>query len=115
MPNPLYDRLFGNETAQDAPFLHIPGAETVTYGAFRDRTAQFAHVLTDLGLSPGDRLAAQVEKSPEALIVYAACAQTGVVFLPLNTAYTPSELSYFIQNSGAALVVADASGALAIS
>jgi malonyl-CoA/methylmalonyl-CoA synthetase len=46
-----------------------------------------------IGLAPGDRLAAQVEKSPQALALYAACAQAGVVFLPLNTAYTVDELS----------------------
>jgi acyl-CoA synthetase (AMP-forming)/AMP-acid ligase II len=37
---------------------------------------------------PGDRLAAQVEKSPEALALYAGCVQAGAIFLPLNTAYT---------------------------
>jgi malonyl-CoA/methylmalonyl-CoA synthetase len=44
-------------------------------------------------LKPGDRLAAQIEKSPEALALYAACAQAGVIFLPLNTAYTVDELT----------------------
>jgi malonyl-CoA/methylmalonyl-CoA synthetase len=49
-----------------------------------------------------------VEKSPDALALYAACVQAGIVFLPLNTAYTVDELSYFIENSGARLVVCDA-------
>jgi malonyl-CoA/methylmalonyl-CoA synthetase len=52
-------------------------------------------------------LAAQVHKSPEALALYAACVQAGVVFLPLNTAYTVDELTYFIENSGARMVVCD--------
>jgi acyl-CoA synthetase (AMP-forming)/AMP-acid ligase II len=64
--------------------------------------AQIAHALTEAGLKPGDRLAAQIGKSPEALALYAACVQAGIViFLPLNTAYTVDELSYFIENSGA--------------
>jgi malonyl-CoA/methylmalonyl-CoA synthetase len=54
-------------------------------------------------------LAAQVHKSPEALALYAACVQSGVVFLPLNTAYKADELSYFISDSGAKLVVCDES------
>jgi malonyl-CoA/methylmalonyl-CoA synthetase len=62
--------------------------------------------MTALGLTAGDRLAAQIEKSPEALAVYAASTQTGVIFLPLNTGYTASELDYFIGNSGAKLVLA---------
>jgi malonyl-CoA/methylmalonyl-CoA synthetase len=49
--------------------------------------ARFAHALT-AGPGPGDRLAAQIHKSPEALALYAACVQAGVIFLPLNTAYT---------------------------
>ena len=57
-------------------------------------------------LGTGRSLAAQIEKSPEALAVYAACAQTGVIFLPLNTGYTAAELDYFIGNSGAKLVLA---------
>ncbi|WP_425100172.1 malonate--CoA ligase [Tropicibacter sp. S64] len=105
--NPLYDRLFGAHAGRDTPFLHLPSGETLSHDAFLRSVAQLAHVLVGQGLAPGDRLAAQVEKSPEALALYAACAQTGVVFLPLNTAYTRDELSYFIKNSGARLVVGD--------
>ena len=55
--------------------------------------------MLQLKLKPGDRVAAQIEKSPEALALYAACAQAGLVFLPLNTAYTVDELAYFIDSS----------------
>ena len=65
-------------------------------------------MINDLGLVVGDRLAVQVEKSAAALALYAACVQSGVIFLPLNTAYTPAEVSYFVGDSGAKLVVADA-------
>lgn len=79
----------------------------ISHAAFLGQAARLAHVATNLGLKPGDRVAAQVEKSPEALALYAACAQAGLIFLPLNTAYTADELSYFIDNSGAALIVCD--------
>ena len=71
--------------------------------------AKIAGALVSTGLAPGDRLAAQVEKSAEALALYAACVQAGVIFLPLNTAYTEEELAYFVEDSGAALLVCDAS------
>ncbi|MBB94166.1 MAG: malonyl-CoA synthase [Rhodobacteraceae bacterium] len=109
MANPLYDRLFGAHAGKSTPFLILPDGSTLTHADFIGRAAQIAHVLTELGLEPGDRLAAQVDKSPEALAVYAACAQAGVVFLPLNTGYTVDELTYFIDNSGARLVVCDGS------
>ena len=53
-------------------------------------------MIEQLGLVVGDRLAAQIEKSAEGLALYAACIQSGVIFLPLNTAYTPAEISYFV-------------------
>ena len=107
MTNPLYDQLFGKYADQTTPFLYTADGAVITHDAFLKRTAQVAHVLVAHGLAPGDRVAAQVEKSPMALMLYAACVQAGVVFLPLNTAYTTGELQYFIENSGARLVVCD--------
>jgi malonyl-CoA/methylmalonyl-CoA synthetase len=107
MSNPLFDRLFGKHAGQTTPFLHLADGTTLSHDAFLRQTAQIAHALTSLDLAPGDRLAAQIEKSPQALALYAACAQTGVVFLPLNTGYTTDELTYFVDNSGAKCVVCD--------
>ncbi|NHM19387.1 malonate--CoA ligase [Tritonibacter mobilis] len=107
MANPLYDRLFGAHSGKTTPFLHLPDGRVLTHQNFLERIAQIAHVLTQRGLTPGDRVAVQVEKSPEALALYGACVQAGLIFLPLNTAYTADELSYFIENSGASLVVCD--------
>ncbi|WP_422074547.1 malonate--CoA ligase [Tranquillimonas rosea] len=107
MANPLYDTLFGCHAGSGAPFLRLPDGRTVTYGAFLVRAARFAHVLSGLGAEPGARVAVQVEKSADALALYAACAQAGLIFLPLNTGYTPAELSYFVENSGAAIFVCD--------
>ncbi|MGY3436661.1 MULTISPECIES: malonate--CoA ligase [unclassified Marinovum] len=107
MTNPLYDRLFGAHAGKTTPFLHLPNGETLSHQDFLASAARLAHAMTDSGLKPGDRVAAQVEKSPQALALYAACAQAGLVFLPLNTAYTVAELGYFIENSGAALIVCD--------
>ncbi|WP_299985058.1 malonyl-CoA synthase [uncultured Ruegeria sp.] len=108
MGNPLYDRLFGIHAGKDTPFLHLPDGQALTHAGFLDMAARFANALTGLELEPGDRVAVQVEKSAEALALYAACAQAGLIFLPLNTGYTAQELIYFIENSGASLVVCDA-------
>ena len=107
MTNPLFDALFGAHAGSERPFLILGDGTPVTYGEFLRLTARFANAITALGLEPGDRLAVQIEKSPEALAVYAACVQAGVIFLPLNTAYTPAEIAYFVGNSGARLVIAD--------
>ena len=105
MANPLYDRLFGTHRGSSAPFLHLADGQVITYQDFLEMAAQIAHVLTQTGLKAGDRVAVQVEKSPQALAVYAACVQAGMIFLPLNTGYTVDEISYFVENSGAALIL----------
>ncbi|MDP4991126.1 MAG: AMP-binding protein, partial [Marivita lacus] len=105
MANLLYDTLFGRHAGRTTPFLHLPDGTTLTHDTFLRMAARYANAMTAAGLLPGDRLAAQIEKSPEALAVYAACAQAGVIFLPLNTGYTSAELDYFIGNSGAKLVL----------
>ena len=107
MANPLYDGLFGAHAGNTTAFLYLPDGQVITHQSFLETAAQIAHVMTTKGLEPGDRVAVQVEKSPEALALYAACAQAGLVFLPLNTAYTVDELTYFIENSGARLIVCD--------
>ncbi|SFO32884.1 malonyl-CoA/methylmalonyl-CoA synthetase [Roseovarius lutimaris] len=115
MANPLYDMLFGRHAGQTAPFLYLADGSALSYDAFLRLTAQYAHSFRDAGLAPGDRLAAQVEKSPQALAVYAACVQAGIVFLPLNTGYTADELAYFVTDSGARLLLCDSAKADALA
>lgn len=68
-------------------------------------TAQIANLLGSLELPEGSRVAVQVEKSVEALILYLATLRAGFVFLPLNTAYQSAEIEYFIGNAEPAVVV----------
>src|SRR6056297_482697 len=107
MSNPLYDALFAPHAGQDTPFLHLLDGSTISYAEFVEHAAQNANALTALGVKPGDRVAVHIQKSPQALALYAGCIQAGAVFLPLNTAYTATELEYFVGDSGAALFVCD--------
>ncbi|WP_313388718.1 malonate--CoA ligase [Achromobacter aegrifaciens] len=68
-------------------------------------TACLANLLTSLDLPAGSRVAVQVEKSPEALLLYLATLRAGLVYLPLNTAYRESEIEYFLGNAEPAVVV----------
>lgn len=68
-------------------------------------TAMLANLLQSLRLPAGARIAAQVEKSVEALVLYLATLRAGYVFLPLNTAYQSAEIEYFIGNAEPAVVV----------
>ncbi|MDB2422200.1 malonyl-CoA synthase [Paracoccaceae bacterium] len=109
MANPLYDKLFGRHAGKTTPFLNLPDGQVRCHDAFLRLVARLCHALVMAGLTPGDRLAAQIEKSEHALAVYAACVQSGIVFLPLNTAYTAAEVAYFVENSGAKILLCDSS------
>jgi malonyl-CoA/methylmalonyl-CoA synthetase len=92
------------ETAEKV-FLEGLDGNTFTYHRFFALTARLAHALRGCGVKPGDRVAVQVDKSPEALALYVACVRAGAVYLPLNTAYTASEVDYFVQDAEPRLVV----------
>ena len=81
------------------------------YYSWRDLdrgTAMLANFLQSLDLPAGSRIAVQVEKSVEALMLYLATLRAGYVFLPLNTAYQSAEIDYFLGNAEPAVVVCDA-------
>ncbi|MDE2616729.1 MAG: malonyl-CoA synthase [Burkholderiales bacterium] len=71
-------------------------------------TAMLANLLKSLDLPAGSRIAVQVEKSVEAMMLYLATLRAGYVFLPLNTAYQSAEIEYFIANAEPAVVVCSA-------
>jgi malonyl-CoA/methylmalonyl-CoA synthetase len=105
--NPLFDQLVKPLAARDSVFLIDPSGKEVSGKALFETAMSFAAALAKLGLKPGDRMAVQVEKTPEALALYCAALAAGVIFLPLNTAYTADEVAYFVADSGASLLVGD--------
>ena len=68
-------------------------------------SAMLANLLEGLNIPKGARIAVQVEKSVEAMVLYLATVRAGFVFLPLNTAYQSAEIQYFIENAEPAVVV----------
>lgn len=102
----LYDRLTA-AGAPDAPFLEPQDSEAIRYRDLDAETARLANALRAAGVSPGDRVLVQTEKSPRALLLYLAALRAGAIHLPLNTGYTQAEASYFVEDAGPALIVCD--------
>ena len=88
-------------------FATCDDGRTFTRADFWSIAGRMASTLTSAGAKPGDRIAVQVEKSIEALALFWACVRGGFIFLPLNTAYTPSEISYFLNDAEAFAFVVD--------
>ncbi len=100
-------QLFANRFPHD---LSQPALETheglhYSWHDLLAASARIAHLLTSLKLPAGSRVAVQVEKSPEALMLYLATLRAGLVYLPLNPAYQKAEMAYFIANAEPAVVV----------
>jgi malonyl-CoA/methylmalonyl-CoA synthetase len=107
MSENLFSKIAARLADEDAAFIRHPGGETLSYGQAIARAAQFANVLAQAGVEPGDRVAAQVEKSADALLLYLGCLRAGAVFLPLNTGYTGPELAYFLGDAEPRVFVVD--------
>ncbi|PTE23527.1 malonyl-CoA synthase [Cereibacter changlensis JA139] len=115
MPNPLYDALFAPLEGRTSDLLILPDGSRLSGDAFLRLVARQAHALRAAGVEPGDRIAVQVGKSPEALAVYGASVALGAVFLPLNTAYTAGEIDYFLGNATPRIFLCDGTKAEALA
>ena len=76
-----------------------------TWNDIERATARLANVLDSLDLPPSSRIAVQAEKSVESLLFYLAVLRAGHVYLPLNTAYKPDEVAYFLTDAEPAVFV----------
>ena len=88
-----------SKDADNRRFAELEDGRHYTYAHVEQVSARFAATLVGMGVLPGDRVAAQVEKSIEAFLLYLATLRAGAVFLPLNTAYTPAEIEYFLTDA----------------
>ena len=68
-------------------------------------SGRYARILAVHGAKPGERVAVQVETSPENIALYLASLKLGTIYLPLNTAYTDTELSYFLSDAKPAVLL----------
>ena len=89
----------------EQPCLLIPDGPVIHYDDLDAASARIAHALTAAGARPGDRVAAQVDKCWEVLALYLACLRAGFVYLPLNTGYQKSELSYLFGDAEPSVIV----------
>jgi len=95
------------EQAGETPVFVENGAVRLRYRELDAAVAGWAAALAGLGARPGDRVLVQAEKSVESALLYLAALRAGLVYVPLNPAYTAAELAYFVADSEPALIFAE--------
>lgn len=89
----------------DHSFIRTATGTALSYRALREQSGRFASALRTRRVVPGDRVAVQVDKSIDAVLLYIACLREGAVFVPINVANTPSEVEYFLRDARPRLAV----------
>jgi malonyl-CoA/methylmalonyl-CoA synthetase len=98
-PNFLFDGLLAGRSMDNRPLMRLTDGTTWTYADVVAMSGRLASFLQSQGVQAGDRVAVQVDKSVEAIALYLATIRAGGVFLPLNSAYTRAEVSYFLEDA----------------
>jgi malonyl-CoA/methylmalonyl-CoA synthetase len=110
----LYDFLAaGFPTDRARPCFLLADGTALSYGALEHAAGQGAVLLAAKGVRPGDRVAFQGAKCPQAVMLYLAVLKAGGVFVPLNMAYTGAEVQYFLGDCEPVLFVTDAAAFIA--
>lgn len=107
LKNNLWDLMRSLAPSNDRCFAKLNDGRTVSYADVEKAAARYANALVGLGVRPGDRVAVQVEKTIEAILLYLGCLRAGAIFLPLNAAYTNAEIEYFLGDAAPRLFICD--------
>lgn len=91
----------------DGPLLVTADGPGLSYGQAATGAQRYRRALRRLGVERGDRVAVQVEKSPDAVLVYLACLQLGAVYVPLNPGYTAGEVAHVVADAQPRVVIVD--------
>ena len=109
IPQRTLPRLLAQRAADlgNKPFILFEDRR-IGYTEFDQLSNRVANGFTRLGVQRGDHVAFLLNNSPEVLLVYFALFKLGAVAVPLNVAAKGELLVYFLEQSGATMLVADA-------
>jgi malonyl-CoA/methylmalonyl-CoA synthetase len=111
MSGNLYDLLASRFPAdRSRPCFILSDGREISYGDVEAGACRVAARLIAEGAAPGDRVALQAEKSPEVIMVYLGALMAGAAFVPLNSAYTRTEIDYFLGNAEPKVFITDPPG-----
>jgi len=101
---------WGNPADCNRPLLMTSDGTRFSYADAWRESARIANYLAASGLEPGDRITIQAPKSPQAVWLYLACLRAGYIYQPLNEAYQPKELEFFVNDAEPRVIVCAPAG-----
>jgi malonyl-CoA/methylmalonyl-CoA synthetase len=106
----LFATIEGRIVDPSLPFLITETGTVFSYGDMLAESGRYANAIASLGVKIGDRVAVQTGKQVHSVWLYLACLRVGAIYLPLNPAYTPAEVAYFVLDAEPALMVCEPTG-----
>ena len=101
---------WGKLADRERPLMTAQNGAIFSYADAWHESARIANYLTQTGVKPGDRITVQTSKSPQAVWLYLACLRAGFIYHPLNDAYQPAELEFFVNDAEPRVIVCDPAG-----
>lgn len=86
------------------------GDSVMTYAQLQEDANRLSHVLRELGVKRGTRVAIVLPQRPEVAVCHIACHQLGAIAMPMSVLFGPEALAYRLQDSAALIAITDASG-----
>jgi long-chain acyl-CoA synthetase len=87
------------------PALRL-GDAIVSYGALDDASARVAELLRARGVQPGERVGVMLPNVPQFAFAYYGVLRAGGVVVPMNVLLKQREVSFYLSDSGAKVLLA---------
>jgi acyl-CoA synthetase (AMP-forming)/AMP-acid ligase II len=100
----VLDRVLAADPEREAL---VTRTRRLTYGALDAEANRAARALAELGIRPGDRVAASLPNDADVVVAFHGAMRLGAVWLGVNQALAPPEKRYLLADSGASLLLAD--------
>lgn len=107
VPAGVFDVLRGPVAADPAAPALVTRSARLSYGEMDQRCGQAAAALHDLGVRPGDRIAASLPNDADLVLAFHGAMRLGAIWVGINQALAPPEKAYILNDSGASLLLAD--------
>ena len=101
----LFSRCLRGDDNNGGKIAVHAGDRSYSYADLAENSARYANALAGLGVGPGERACVYVDKSIENVFLYLACLRAGLVYQPLNPAFQPAEVDYYLADASPAIVI----------